>query len=77
MKTRFSRLCSFTWGNLRGRYAAAPFTHMDASLSLDAVLHHRRHPKSPPRRIPRAHLLLWQAGLALSTMFFTYFARFN
>jgi hypothetical protein len=36
--------------------ALAPFTCMDSSLSINAFLYHRKHPKSPPRKIPRHNL---------------------
>jgi hypothetical protein len=32
---------------------------MDANVSLDAVLYHRRHPKAPPRKVGRYNLFLW------------------
>jgi hypothetical protein len=37
--------------------ALAPFTCMDSSLSLNAFLYHRKHPKSPPRKILRHNLV--------------------
>lgn len=49
--------------------AMAPFTQMDANLSVDAVLHHRRHPRSAPRQVPRFNLFLWQIMFSIPYSF--------
>lgn len=49
--------------------ALAPFTRMDSSLSLDALLYHRRHPKSAPRQVPRYNLFLWQVMFSIPYSF--------
>lgn len=49
--------------------AMGVFTCMDANLSLDAYLYHRRHPKAPPREIGRYNLFLWQVMLSIPYTF--------